>query len=693
MTSISSSCPQCGAPLPADAPEQLCPACLMSKALPSNFDTVKLAAPPWSKGSSVRYMGDYELLEEIAQGGMGVVWKARQVKLDRTVAVKMVRGGALAGADDVQRFRAEAQAAANLKHPHIVGIHEVGEYEGQHYYSMDLIEGRPLSDLCHGTPMNAREAAELLQIVCDAVHFAHQRGILHRDLKPHNLMLDAEGKPHVLDFGLAKRIDDDQSLTMSGAVLGSPSYMAPEQAQGRNDRVGPHTDVYALGAILYQMLTGRAPFLANTAAETMMQVVQREPSAPSKFHHDIPFDLETICLKCLEKEPARRYATARELGEELARFLKGEPILAQPASAIRKAATWMRQHPGWLAGAVALVVLGLSCAVFWLYQENAWLQAKQRNPALERAPGGQTRALLQWFGMSALIVLTLSLWLNAWFMKHARRTTFRGLFDQGKFRPAFTVPRHVRLVQSLAGAACFGYGMFLIAKLIEAYVWEGGSPLPNRSGTVPSGYLFIAFVVGWIGLLMMFTAWRDHIRSVHGAPAHKIDDATTEAIGKAVAQGDFVGAMGLYRRAVPEAGLLEAREHVTSRVSEFRIADPAGYAEVYANPWRALRVQPTVLAAAVALVAAVWIMARPAEPAQVAWYFLGGALYGIVTMFIVRLRGFLIKLLAFLGCSALVFTGGTLIFEKELPGHVWLVFAGAVTVIVVLVVSQRPKTA
>jgi len=605
----------------------------------------------------------------------------------------MIRSGLFAGTDEVQRFHAEAQAAAHLKHPNIVNIHEIGEHEGQHYYSMDFIEGTTLADICHGKAMNAREAAELLRTVCDAVHFAHQRGILHRDLKPHNLMLDAEGRPHVLDFGLAKRIDDDQSLTMSGAVLGSPSYMAPEQAQGRNDRVGRHTDVYALGAILYQMLTGRAPFLANTAAETMMQVVQREPAAPSKLNADIPRDLETICLKCLEKEPARRYATARELGEELARFLKGDPILARPASVARKTTSWLRQHPGWLSGATALLVFGLLCAVFYLFQENAFIRAQQSNPKLERVPGELTRALLMWCGMSALLVINLGLWVNIWFLKHARRTTLRGVFDQTKFRPTFPVPPHVRVIQALSGLCCAGYGLLLIAKLIEAFVWEGGDTLPNRPNAVPSGYLFIAFVIIWIGFWLMFTAWRDHARSLHGAPVRKLDDATRTAIRSAVEQGDVVTAIKLYRRAVPEAGLLEAREHVSMHIEELRAQKPESFAEAYANPWRALRVRPSVFGVAVAIFTALMLSLKPAEPAQVVWYFLGGALYGIVAMVSPHLRGILVKVLMFAGCAAVVFAGGNMLFEKQLAGHIWLLLAGLVTSLVVLRTGVARKSA
>lgn len=680
----SNSCPQCGTALPADAPEALCPACLMSGAMASNFDTVRLAAPPWSKGASVRYMGDYELIEEIAAGGMGVVWKARQVKLSRVVAVKMIRGGVLAGVEEVQRFQAEAQAAANLKHPNIVGIHEVGEHEGQHYYSMDFIEGQTLADVCHGKPMNAREAAELLRVVCDVVHFAHQRGVLHRDLKPHNLMIDSEGKPHVLDFGLAKRLDDDQGLTMSGAVLGSPSYMAPEQAQGRNNRVGPHTDVYALGAILYQMLTGRAPFLANSAAETMMQVVQREPAAPSKLNADLPRDLETICLKCLEKEPARRYATARELGEEITRFIKGEPVLAQPASMVRKTTTWLRQHPGWLAGAAALVVFELLCAVFWLWQENAFMRAQQLDPSLKREPGVLSRELIGWFGLSALITLNLGLWVNMWFLKHAKRTTMRGLFDQSRFKPAYSVPGYVSWITSLTGLACLGFGLFMIAKIIEAQVWEGGGNLPGKPHTAPSGYLLAAFFILWLGVMMQVTVWFNRERGLRGAPLRKLAEADQAAIRDAVASGDTMSAIRLYRRAVPDAGVLEAREHINTCVDELRQKDPVQFQKSYENPVRAFSLRPRVLVVVLAVTAVLFLVLKPAAPWQCAWYVLGGALYGLLAFVSVHLRGFLPRILLFLVCSLVVFAGGSMLFEKDLPGHIWLMMAGIVAAVIVL---------
>ncbi|MBI5772643.1 MAG: protein kinase [Verrucomicrobia bacterium] len=360
-------CPKCRQPLPADAPEGLCPACLLS--LGSSFANPpapgpdSYAEPPATAtqdpvpGTRLGYVGDYELLEEIARGGMGVVYRARQSSLKRIVAVKMIRSGELAGDAEVKRFRAEAEAAANLKHPNIVAIHEIGEHEGRHYFSMDLVEGKNLAQFTSGKPVAARQAAEWLKAIAEAVQFAHQRGVLHRDLKPQNILVDAEGRPHVTDFGLAKNLQADSGVTQTGAVMGSPSYMAPEQARGRNDLVGPASDVYSLGAVLYELLTGRAPFVAETPLETLRKVVGEEPERPSKLNPNVSPDLETICLKCLEKNSARRYATARDLAEELGRLLNQEPIHARRASPVRRGWSWFIRHPWMVSGAASLLVL------------------------------------------------------------------------------------------------------------------------------------------------------------------------------------------------------------------------------------------------------------------------------------------------------------------------------------------------
>ncbi|HEV2969415.1 MAG TPA: protein kinase [Pirellulales bacterium] len=310
---------------------------------------------------ALRYFGDYELLEEIARGGMGVVFKARQVTLNRIVAVKMILSGLLALPEDVERFHAEAEAAANLDHPGIVPIFEVGEHEGQHYFSMGYVEGRSLSALVPEGPLPAREAAQLVRTVCDAVQYAHEHQIIHRDLKPANILLDRDGRPRVTDFGLAKHQQDDSSRTATGQVLGTPAYMPPEQAAGKLDLVGPTADVYALGAILYTLLTGRPPFQSASSVDTLRQVLEKEPLAPSELTAGVPRDLETIVLKCLQKAIPQRYATARALADDLQRFLDGRPILARPVGRIERGWRWCRRNP--LSAALSSAVVLLLAAV------------------------------------------------------------------------------------------------------------------------------------------------------------------------------------------------------------------------------------------------------------------------------------------------------------------------------------------
>src|SRR5512142_1501845 len=276
---------------------------------------------------------------------MGVVYKARQASLDRIVAVKMLLFGQLANLESVQRFRTEAAAAASLQHPNIIAIHEVGFREGQHFFVMDYVAGRSLGGMVRDGPLPARQAAAYLKTIAEAIEYSHERGILHRDLKPSNVLVDEHDQPKVTDFGLAKRMEKDTELTLSHQVLGSPSYMAPEQAAANRGLVGRRSDVYSLGAILYHLLTGRAPFMGLTVAETLQQVQSAEPVSPTVLNPHLPLDLKTICSRCLEKEPARRYQTARELAEDLGRWLRGEPIRARPVSRSEKVWRWCRRKP------------------------------------------------------------------------------------------------------------------------------------------------------------------------------------------------------------------------------------------------------------------------------------------------------------------------------------------------------------
>jgi WD40 repeat protein len=301
-------------------------------------------------------VGGYEMLGVLGRGGMGVVYKARQLGLNRSVALKMIAAGRLAGPDQLARFRAEAEAVARLQHPHIVQIYEIGAYEGVPYFSLEFVDGGSLDRKLAGSPQPAQQAAEWLESLARAAHYAHEQGIVHRDLKPANVLLTAEGQLKITDFGLAKQLDSDNGRTASGAIMGTPSYMAPEQATGRIRDIGPPTDVFALGAILYETLTGRPPFKGATVLDTLDQVLNQDPVPPSRLNPQAPPDLDTITLKCLEKSPERRYPTAAHLADDLHRFLNVEPILARPVGLRERLGKWARRRPA-VAALLALVLL------------------------------------------------------------------------------------------------------------------------------------------------------------------------------------------------------------------------------------------------------------------------------------------------------------------------------------------------
>ncbi len=321
--------------------------------------------------SPIREFGDYLLIEPIAHGGMGTVFKARHRSLNRLVALKMVRGGALAAGENLQRFRQEAEAVAHLDHPCIVPIYDVGEHDGFTYFSMKLADGGSMAQRIADYPADPRLAAKLLAAVALAVHHAHQRGILHRDLKPSNILLDEQGQPYVSDFGLAKRLEEQSELTQSGAIVGTPSYMAPEQATGKRGGVTTAADVYGLGAVLYAMLTGRPPFQGDSALQTIENVKESEPDPPSGVNRRVDRDLETICLKCLEKEPECRYASALALAEDLERWLRGEPITARRVGRAEHAWRWCRCNPRAAAMLAAMSLLALFATVGFVIALNA----------------------------------------------------------------------------------------------------------------------------------------------------------------------------------------------------------------------------------------------------------------------------------------------------------------------------------
>ena len=355
--SSEKACPECGVPIPGDAPRGLCPPCLLAAA---GGVWVGLATDESAKGEQrARHFGDYELLEEIARGGMGVVYRARQISLNRFVAVKMILAGQLASDAEVRRFLTEAKAAASLNHPNIVEIHEVGVHDGQQYYSMKLIEGRSLaSPDPDSTRSSLDHTAVLMAQVARAVHYAHQRGVLHRDLKPSNILVDAAGQPFVTDFGLAKYLAENSDLTLSGAIMGSANYMAPEQAGGQAGNLTTAVDVFSLGGVLYFLLTGRAPFAGKTPLETVRNLLEQAPLRPSALNPRVDRDLETICLTCLRKDPDRRYASAEALAEDLDRWHRGEPIHARPVSPPERLFKWARRRPA-IAVLLALTTLAI----------------------------------------------------------------------------------------------------------------------------------------------------------------------------------------------------------------------------------------------------------------------------------------------------------------------------------------------
>ena len=350
MATVTRVCRKCGTKILSDAPEGLCTGCVLETALGMFPDAVagvddpglgeaagrRRPMPATARAAKILgELGDYELLEEVGRGGQGVVFRARQKSLNRIVALKVIGLGQWATKAHLKRFRLEAEAAASLDHPCIVPIYEVGERDGQCYFSMKFVEGGQLDEVVKDAPMSIRQAVELIAKVARTVHYAHEHGILHRDIKPGNILLDAKGEPHLTDFGLARLVESESTVTRTLEVLGTPSYMAPEQAAGNNAGPTSATDVYGLGAVLYQLLTSHPPFAGGTTYETIKLLLETEPRPPRLWNPKVDRDLSTICLKCLEKDPQRRYSSALALAEDLERWLKHEPIQARRTGVVR----------------------------------------------------------------------------------------------------------------------------------------------------------------------------------------------------------------------------------------------------------------------------------------------------------------------------------------------------------------------
>ncbi len=322
--------------------------------------------PPVAPPASGRIPG-YEVLGELGRGAMGVVYKARQVSLDRLVALKMIRPEAPAEGEEIARFRSEALAVATLQHPNVVQIYDVGEHDGRPFLSLEYVDGGTLAHKAAGRPMPVRQAAQVVEGLARGVHAAHRRGVIHRDLKPSNVLLTADGTPKVTDFGIAKRLAGGAGHTRAGTIMGTPCYMSPEQAIGRTHEIGPATDVWALGVILYELLTGRPPFRGDSAIDILQKVKLEEPMPPGRLRFQLPRSLETICLTCLHKDANRRYPSALALADDLRAFLEGRPISARPAGGLERAATWLRRRPTVAALAVVAgaATAGVVVGAWW----------------------------------------------------------------------------------------------------------------------------------------------------------------------------------------------------------------------------------------------------------------------------------------------------------------------------------------
>ncbi len=511
----------------------------------------------------------------------------------------------------------------------------------QHYFSMDYVAGRDLGVLVKDGPLAPQTAARYVKIIAEAIHFAHQRGTLHRDLKPQNVLIDAADQPRITDFGLAKFMNDDSRLTQSGVVMGSPSYMPPEQAAGRQGDIGPASDVYSLGAMLYELLTGRPPFRGSTPMATVHQVLEAEPAAPRRLKADIPPDLETICLKCLEKSPSARYPTAWALAEELDRFLKGEPIQARPASAVRKTVSWARRHPSVLAALAALVIVSLAFGIFYLFEENAFLRARQADPALARVPGPRHQAMEVWswinmfaFFLSMYPILVMTAWARGLSVKDMLGPARFDPFGPANAGPIQPLGERTRTFAIGAGLALIGCGVMLLVTAIQAHVWEGESIL----GKISLTYLPIFF-----GLIALGLGIRDYRLVNYGPsslPSRQLTAEQIEPIRCALEDFDLRAAIKRYREAAPDADRKEAIQYVVRLMESLRAQHPDKFGppplSLSTLNWKVIRIYAWIEAV---ILAVLWYAMPPTNPAVTISAFASSFLLGMGLMTARRVKG------------------------------------------------------